>query len=108
LQSREIAREHERQALTAERAKTLPETPSDPKRGNGRKAGLTEYQRQRRLEALEKQIHELEVRLGTITNQLEVASAGGAVDRVRELGEAYTAAESALDDAMHEWTTLAD
>jgi hypothetical protein len=34
------------------------------------------------------------------------ASAVGAVDRVRDLGEAYTAAESQLDRALREWETL--
>ncbi|MBN1565429.1 MAG: ABC-F family ATP-binding cassette domain-containing protein [Anaerolineae bacterium] len=102
LQSREIQREHERSAQT-----TATDT-TEKKRENGRQDGLTPYQRQRRIETLEKRIHELEVELGKITNQLEVASAGGAVDRVRELGAAYAAAETALDDAMHEWTTLAD
>lgn len=108
LQSREIAREHERQAMVGARTKTQPDSVSEPAHDNGRKSGLTEYQRQRRLEELEKRIHDLETTLDTITNQLEIASAGGVIDRVRELGEAYTAAESALDDAMHEWTTLAD
>jgi ATP-binding cassette subfamily F protein 3 len=107
LEARELARERERQTQAYERAQSRPEIRSEG-RGNGHKSGLTEYQRQRRLEVLERRIHELEVELGKITSQLEVASAGGAVDRVRELGEAYAAAESALDDAIHEWTLLAD
>ena len=114
LKSRELAREREREAQTSERVKTQANVDSTSDIGrnsghnNGRKGGLTEYQRQRRLEELETLIHDLEVELGTISNQLEVASAGGAVDQVRELGQAYAAAESALDDAMHEWTLLAD
>ncbi len=108
LQSREIQRQHALRAQEAAAAAHAPEEEDDADRSNGRKGGLTKYQRQRRLGELETQIHELETALDEITNSLELASEGGDVDRVRELGEAYTSAQTALDEAIHEWTELAD
>lgn len=105
LQSRELARQREAQAADAAARTRNQDTKTMPSNG---KSGLTEYQRRQRLAELENLIHELETRLSTLTNALEQASSTGEVDRVRTLGEDYTATESQLDAAMHEWTQLAD
>jgi hypothetical protein len=55
---------------------------------------------------VEQRIHELEIRLVELSGELGDASAAGAVDRVRDLGEAYTTAENQLDTALREWETL--
>jgi ATP-binding cassette, subfamily F, member 3 len=108
LQSREITRQHEREAQAT--AETPTEQTSSRKSKNGKtgKAGLTEYQRQRRLVELEQTIHELETRLAALTDELDNASHQGAVDRVRSLGERYTTTEHELDAALREWDALSD
>ena len=51
-------------------------------------------------------INELEVRLVNLSGELGEASAAGEVERVRALGEAYTAAEAELNAALEEWEHL--
>jgi hypothetical protein len=41
-----------------------------------------------------------------LTDDLTAASAAGQADRVRDLGLAYTATQSALDAKMDEWEAL--
>jgi hypothetical protein len=64
------------------------------------------FQRQRRLQEIEQRIHKLEVRLVELSGELGEASAAGAVDRVRDLGETYNATEGELEYAMREWEAL--
>lgn len=71
-----------------------------------RRSGLSVYERNRRLAQIEQQIHELEVRLVNLSGELGDASAAGHVERVRELGEAYTAAEAELNAALEAWEAL--
>jgi ATP-binding cassette subfamily F protein 3 len=101
VQAREAARQAERDSQTPARM----ETKIAQKPANGKPA-LSPFQRQRKLAEIEQKIHELEIRLVELSGELGDASAVGAVDRVRDLGEAYTAAESQLDRALREWETL--
>jgi ATP-binding cassette subfamily F protein 3 len=101
VQARETARQAERDVQTPARV----EAKITQKPANGKPA-LSPFQRQRKLAEIEQKIHELEIRLVELSGELGDASAVGAVDRVRDLGEAYTAAESQLDRALREWETL--
>jgi ATP-binding cassette subfamily F protein 3 len=81
--------------------KPAPATPAQPVRKT-----MSAYERNRRLAQVEKLINDLEVRLVNLSGELGDASAAGEVDRVRELGEAYTAAEAELNAALEEWEYL--
>src|SRR5579859_1492497 len=67
---------------------------------------LSPRERDKRTAAIEAQIHALELRLVELSGDLGAASEAGEVNRVRELGEAYAAAEAELDERMGEWETL--
>jgi ATP-binding cassette subfamily F protein 3 len=69
--------------------------------------GLSPREREKRIAALEAEIHQLEAKIAEIETALATASAGGAVGEVRRLGEAYTAAQAELEAKMGEWETLA-
>ncbi len=99
VQAREAARQAGRDVQTPARV----ETKIKPDNG---KPALSPFQRQRRLTEIEKKIHELEIQLVELSGELGEASAAGAVERVRDLGEAYTAAENQLDRALQEWEAL--
>lgn len=81
--------------------KPAPATPAQPVRKT-----MSAYERNRRLAQVEKLINDLEVRLVNLSGELGDASAAGEVDRVRELGEAYTTAEAELNAALEEWEYL--
>jgi ATP-binding cassette subfamily F protein 3 len=101
------AREAARQPLREEKAPARPQPQPVPARGpNGGKPALSGYERRRRLALLEQQINALEVRLVDLSGELGEASTAGAVDRVRELGEAYTTIEAELNAALREWESL--
>jgi ATP-binding cassette subfamily F protein 3 len=70
------------------------------------RVGLSAREREKRTIALEEQIHQLELQLVQLSGDLGAASQAGQVDRVRELGEAYTAAQAELDAKMLEWEAL--
>ena len=99
LQAREAERQAEREA------KAAPSASTPPRRQNGQ-PGLSERERNRRLAQIEQHIHALEIRLVDLSGELGAASTAGAVERVRELGEAYAAAEAELESAMAEWEAL--
>ncbi len=101
VQAREAARQAGRDVQTPARV----ETKITSKPANGKPA-LSPFQRQRRLAEIEKKIHELEIQLVELSGELGEASAAEAVERVRDLGEAYTAAENQLDRALQEWEAL--
>jgi ATP-binding cassette subfamily F protein 3 len=104
VQAREATREAERVASAPPRPRPEPVAAvSQPSNG---KPSLSPFQRQRRLTEIEQLIHRLEVRLVELSGELGAASAAGAVERVRDLGEAYNATEGELDRAMREWETL--
>jgi ATP-binding cassette subfamily F protein 3 len=105
LAAREAARQTARDADSA--------APAGRRRapaGRGPNGGTTALtrQRQRRLAELEGEIAALEDELGALHDALSAASARGAVEQVRDLGERYAAAESALERALGEWETLAE
>jgi len=70
--------------------------------------GLSDYQRQRRVTAVEKRITELETRLEEITAEISDASTDGDAAAVQSLGEAYAETETDLQTAMSEWEALLD
>jgi ATP-binding cassette subfamily F protein 3 len=70
------------------------------------KPSMSPREREKRTAAIEDQIHKLEVKLVELSGDLGVASQKGEVDKVRELGEAYTAAQAELEAKMNEWETL--
>ncbi|WP_119065952.1 ABC-F family ATP-binding cassette domain-containing protein [Aggregatilinea lenta] len=94
------AREAARQAVREEKA--------TPARAGAaaRKNGKSDSERARRLAQVEATIHELETQLAALESDAGRASQAGEVDRVRELGEAYTAVQADLDAALSEWETL--
>ncbi len=63
--------------------------------------------RVRRQAELEHQIHELEARLHALEDDLARASAGQAVEQVRQLGAEYSQLQTELDACMTDWTELA-
>ncbi len=86
-------------------------------RANGRKKaaqyaekkhGLSPYELQKRIEALETAIHQLEGELEALTAEIEAASASGDTERVMTLGAQYTELESHLETQMDEWMKLAE
>ena len=78
-----------------------------PKEDNGWRNGLNPYQRQKRIAVLEVEIHELENLMEQLTKQIETASEAENVEQVIKLGQKYTETESALNDKMTEWMSLA-
>jgi ATP-binding cassette subfamily F protein 3 len=102
IQERDAARQAERDGQMPSRSEAKP---APAKRQNGN-TGLSAYQRQRRLAEIERRIHDLEIRLVELSGELGAASAAGRVERVRDLGKAYTDTETALDDALREWEAL--
>ena len=63
-------------------------------------------EREKRATQVENEIHQLELRLVQLSGDLGVASEAGKVEKVRELGNAYAAAEAELDAKMQEWENL--
>jgi ATPase subunit of ABC transporter with duplicated ATPase domains len=57
--------------------------------------------------AMETRIHELEARLGQLSNQLEAASVAGDVAKVHRLGVEYQQTDAELHRVMSEWAELA-
>ena len=98
------ARDAERQAVREE--KNPPTRPAPALKRQADKPRLSPYERSRRIAQIERQIHDLEIRLVNLSGELGAASAAGAVDRVRDLGQVYTATEAELDAVMREWETL--
>ncbi|MCC6801122.1 MAG: ABC-F family ATP-binding cassette domain-containing protein, partial [Anaerolineae bacterium] len=90
---------HETGRVEVARAESAP-----PRRSSG--SDLSAYERRRRLARVEQHVNALEVRLVDLSGELGDASAAGDVDRVRALGEAYTAAEAELNAALEEWEHL--
>jgi ATP-binding cassette, subfamily F, member 3 len=70
--------------------------------------GMNPYELRQRVADLEGTITDLEADLDRLTDQIEQASAAGDAGRVQELGEAYTAAEHQLEQALDEWSELAE
>jgi len=67
---------------------------------------LSAREREKRAAIIEDQIHKLELQLVQLSGDLGAASQAGQVDKVRELGAAYTSAQAELDAKMSEWEEL--
>jgi ATP-binding cassette, subfamily F, member 3 len=101
------AREAERQAAREAKQAASDPSPQWHDSGRGRPGHqMSDYARSQRIAELEQQIHELEIHLVDLSGELGQASASGAVDRVRELGETYTDTEAQLNAALSEWEAL--
>ncbi|NLX10482.1 MAG: ABC-F family ATP-binding cassette domain-containing protein [Chloroflexi bacterium] len=99
LQARDAARQPARD-------EKQPARPADPAKTDDGRKRLSDYERTRRLVEIEALIEKLEVRLVNLSGDLGEASSAGAVERVRELGESYTATEAELNEALTEWELL--
>ncbi len=73
-----------------------------------KKHGLNPFQLQKRIEAAEARVTQLEEAINDLHNQIGAASASGDVAAVASLGEAYTQAETDLHAAMAEWESLVE
>jgi len=71
-----------------------------------KKDGLNDYQRGKRVAAVENRITELEMRLEEITAEIGTASTAGDAATVQQLGLEYNQAEADLETAMSEWENL--
>ncbi len=71
-------------------------------------SGLSDYQRARRVAELEARIEHLEAEMARLNTEIANASGEGVIERVAELGESYTRAESELDERVAEWAFLSD
>ncbi len=85
-------------ALARPTAAQKPTKPAQPM--------MSAREREKRTAAIEEQIHNLEIKLVQLSGDLGAASQAGQVNRVRELGEAYAAAQAELDTKMNEWEAL--
>lgn len=70
--------------------------------------GMTPYQLKQRVVEVEAEIADLEAQMEHITTALEIASANGDADKVQALGIQYSQTEHALENAMDEWSELAE
>ncbi len=73
---------------------------------NGTQSLLSKRELEKRTATIEREIHELEMKLVKLSGDLGSASAAGKVDQVRVLGQDYTAAQAALDAKMEAWEAL--
>ncbi len=85
-------------ALARPTAAQKPTKPAQPM--------MSAREREKRTAAIEEQIHNLEIKLVQLSGDLGAASQAGQVNRVRELGETYAAAQAELDTKMNEWEAL--
>ncbi|MCC6905429.1 MAG: ABC-F family ATP-binding cassette domain-containing protein [Anaerolineae bacterium] len=67
---------------------------------------MSKFERGKRLAQVEEQIARLEVEIVNLSGALEEASAAGQVERVTELGAAYTRTEADLEALMLQWEEL--
>ncbi|MFQ3658661.1 MAG: ribosomal protection-like ABC-F family protein [Anaerolineae bacterium] len=73
-----------------------------------KKNGLNPYQRKRRLEELEARISALEDEQKQLQQALEQASAAGDALRAHDLGQRFVEVEQTLEEAVEEWSLLAE
>jgi ATP-binding cassette subfamily F protein 3 len=114
-QQRQLTEKAAAKAEDRSKAAAKP-APSNEAKANGTKASsgaaaagkprLSKHEQDKRVKAVEATIQKLEVALVQLSGDLGVASAAGEVDRVRKLGETYTATQAQLDAKMIEWEEL--
>jgi ATP-binding cassette, subfamily F, member 3 len=73
-----------------------------------KKHGLNPFQLKRRIAEVEARIENLETRLQEVTAAIEISSAAGDGDRIRDLGVEYAQLETDLHTTMDEWGLLAE
>ncbi len=83
------------------KAAAVPMAAPTPKQGNS-------YQRQKRLAAVEEEIHALETQQAELARALAAASAAGDAEAAGVLGAQYAAVEHALEALLEEWAALAE
>jgi ATP-binding cassette subfamily F protein 3 len=97
--------------VAAKESRAAPARPNKPDKASkavpvpGR-SGMSAREREKRTVQIEMEIHKLEMQLVQLSGDLGAASEAGQVDRVRELGAAYAAAQAELDAKMLEWEEL--
>lgn len=101
-----IAHKESSELKAAEAAKAMNRQQKEKSKNGDKKSSLSS-QEKKRLASLETEIADLEVLLESLTEQLEVASAAGDVDKVATLGHQYTETEATLHQKMEEWVKLA-
>jgi ATP-binding cassette subfamily F protein 3 len=84
------------------RVKTERERAREARKASEREAA----RRSRRQIELERTIHQLEMHLARLEDQLAVASEQKAVERVRQLGAEYSQVETELDTLLAAWTDM--
>jgi ATP-binding cassette subfamily F protein 3 len=114
------ARDAERAAQIAQKIELKADQKAESRNANGasKSSGMTgatnangtkklsKWEFERRTTSIEQEIAALEQKMQQLTDDLTAASAAGQADRVRDLGLAYTATQSALDAKMDEWEAL--
>lgn len=99
------------QLRAAQLARKNPSTTSKPSVKTGaktaeKKHGLNPFELKKQVEAVEKQIEMLELRLTELSAQIEIASTDGDARQTEKLGKDYTRAEYDLQQMMEEWERL--
>jgi len=82
--------------------------PANGKAAPARKQGLNPYQIKKRIAELEGQIERLEAELNALHAELDAASVRGDARAAQSLGQRYTEAEAALNEAIEAWGELAE
>ena len=103
LRERKARLQREAAVKTSEPARNRRATVQSRNQG-----GLNPFERAKRRDQLESTIETLEAQLGVISRQLESASLKRDAGQARQLGQAYTQAESDLDAALEEWGRLVE
>lgn len=104
----ESRRQAEAVQVEAKKSAVVVPTNGKTEKSTAPKHGLNPYQLEKKLKALEDQIHQLEKEVADTLAALEAASLKGQLGEVSRLGDAYNQKEAALNAAMEEWTLLAE
>ncbi|MEM7128373.1 MAG: ABC-F family ATP-binding cassette domain-containing protein [Chloroflexota bacterium] len=73
-----------------------------------RKSQNEARKRAKQLEEMEEKIHQLEAKLVTIEEQLQVATDAQDLSKIQRLGEAYTQVQAQIEEQMDEWASFAE
>jgi ATP-binding cassette subfamily F protein 3 len=104
--AREAAKVAARDRLAAPASQNRPDRRARGAQAAPPRGGMSTREREKRTTAVEAEIHRLELQLVQLSGDLGAASEAGQVERVRQLGAAYSAAQSELDAKMLEWEDL--
>jgi ATP-binding cassette subfamily F protein 3 len=111
IAARDAAKEAAKQARLAAKhtgvgGGTAPTATNGHNSATNGTSAISSREREKKVAAVEKAIQALEVRISQITGDLEAASTAGHIDKVRALGEAYTATQAEIEARMAEWEAL--